>query len=87
MKNWKQKFLLGTLTLLFFVSPVLPAMAEEARQELERKEGVQEKAQKEYEMESITVTAPGKREEKLQEVPVYHGFIRYTDRGFRNCID
>jgi|LGOV01.1.fsa_nt_gb iron complex outermembrane receptor protein len=69
MKNWKQKFLLGTLTLLFFVSPVLPAMAEEAQQELEKKEGVKEKVRAEYELEVMTVTAE-KREEKIQEVPV-----------------
>lgn len=68
MKLWKGRPLLVGVIFLVSVCFVLPAIAEEAVQELEKKEGVKEKARKEYELEPMTVTAE-KREEDIQEVP------------------
>lgn len=69
MKLWKGRPLLVGMIFLVSVCFVLPAMAQEAVQELEKKEEGEKKAHKEYELETMTVTAE-KREENIQEVPV-----------------
>jgi iron complex outermembrane receptor protein len=72
MKNLKQEILLLTVifaiavVLNLFSTPFAAAQEEKVKQE-EAQEG---KAQKEYELEPMTVTAPGKREEKIHEVPL-----------------
>jgi len=49
-----------------------------------------ESAPKEYQLETITVTAPGKREENLQKVPAsvtYFSDIELEDAGIENTYD
>lgn len=69
MKLWKGMPLLVGMIFLVLACFVLPVMAEEAVRELEKKEEGEKQAHKQYELETMTVTAE-KREEDIQEVPV-----------------
>ena len=83
MKKWKRISLLGTaifaLTIVLNLLSMPLAVAQEerpkeetgqpARNASQREAGGEEKARGEYELETMTVTASGKREENIQQVP------------------
>jgi iron complex outermembrane receptor protein len=84
MKNWKQKFLLGNMIFLILVYLASSTWAEQGEQDV-----VKGKAQEEYELETITVTAQ-KREENIQEVPASItalSEIQIEDAGIKDIED
>lgn len=95
MKNWKRMSRQGgivaaiftfTIVLNLFLLSFAKAQEEKPKQEAVK----EEETRKEYELGTITVTAPGKREEDLQKVPAsetYFSDIELEDAGIENTYD
>lgn len=67
MKPWVREFLL--VTFLLAVMGLFPESAVLAQEKITKEEAaLEEESRKKYELETMTVTAPGKREENIQEV-------------------